>query len=279
MEIIDALAVLWRRKLWILLGAIAAAAVAVGASVALKHHSTSYGVASSELIVDYQQSTLGDATENDAALTDRGATFAALMGSPAVMQTIMQVAHFAPGSTLSVTGPAAPNASRSENEAATDHRAYQVATQSAHYSLEVDNTAPSPVISLYAEGPTTAAAVRLAAAVPIGFRKFLRTTRPAHVNPNLLITVRGLGTPVGKHIGSSGTRYLAAIGGGAFLFVVWCFLVLGGDRIRQAMRVRRAVQDRGSGYVWSEDFADREPIAYESDFAQSSLGRTSDFSR
>jgi capsular polysaccharide biosynthesis protein len=263
MELIDALAALWRRKLLVLLGIVVAGVAGIltiynvrfSSPFLVKKSSISYGVASSQLLVDFQRSTVSDATQDDTALVTRAATYSGLLGSTQVMRDILRTAHLGNQALLSVTGPYAVNEPRAQTQAPANQRAFQVASEVDNYTLEVSNAAGSPVISLYEQGPNAAAALRLANAVPVAFRQFLKSMTPSkrHVVASRLVTVRDLGAPVAKTIGGSSVRTLAGAGVGVGVFVLWCLVVLGGMRLAEVIRLRR--ETRAREYSWDEEFA------------------------
>jgi len=253
MELIDAVAALWRRKVLLLVGFVLAVAAGLLTTFTIstsypflhKRAGTTYGVAVSQMLVDFRHSTLADATQDDTALIDRAAAFPSVLADPAVMRNIIRLGQLGPDASLTVTGPFVINEPRAQTEAPAIERAFQVSSESVPYSLEVSSSQGSTIIDVYAQGPTAAGAFRLGEAVPVALDAFLKHSLPSsHIDPTRLITVRSLGPPVAKTIGSSGTRKLIGIGAAVGTFLIWCLVVLGVRHLAEASRMRSVATAR-----------------------------------
>ena len=83
MELALALNRLWHRRIWVALGVIVAAAVAIESSHALKK--TSYGTASTQMVVDAPTSALGNLKTSLVPYTARAIVYARLTNAPVTL--------------------------------------------------------------------------------------------------------------------------------------------------------------------------------------------------
>jgi len=241
-EIANILAVLWRRRVWVVVGVIVANLVAYSSAFKLtfppsfEPRTFVYGAASTTLFLDAGLSPLLNIETDIDPLATRAEIFTRLVESEPVIRRIEAAGGFEPGSVV-VAGRIASAATftRSSRESAAEQRAAEVAGEDGVKRLLFANEDGLPVLSLYATAPTAEEAIRLADAGArglIGYVKALpnRGSGPAATRINF----RQLGAARGGLVNQGASVPFAIL---VFIGVlgIWCLFVLVGSSLARAL--------------------------------------------
>ncbi len=158
---------LWRLRLLVALGVIAAAAIAllVGFHVSLSplkvtQKSSSFGAAQQSLLIDTPRSSLVERPRGFGDLIGRAEVVGRLANTDAVKARVARRMDTAPG-RITVEGPN-PNGPQFQSaEPSAQQRANPVLGEAADFSVLIDTDPEAPVVTLFAQAKTGAEAVRL----------------------------------------------------------------------------------------------------------------------
>ena len=236
MELARILTELWSRRRWLAVGAAVAflAALSSVASVSLfppsiKGKAIVFATASTQMIVDTPQSSLGDLSSDLAPLTARAGIFARFMTSYEALNYIGAEAGI-PGRAIEAQGPFEIGMPTSVHTAAGSGGSSQ-----AKYRLRFDQNPELPIVNIFARAPNTEQAIRLANGAVRGLSKYLATlVEQERIAPNRRVNIRQLGNATGGVVNPGANKKV-----GALVFVVvlllWCGLMLFVARVRGAM--------------------------------------------
>ena len=236
--------VLRRRPLLVALIVIAAVAAAVGMKVT--SHAVPTGAATVQLVVDSPQSALADLKQDPLPLVSRAQVFAQLMSSSVVLADIAKAAGVPP-SALTAEGPYSGAGQTLDVPTPSEARGAQVVATNIPYHFTFVPDANIPLVTASVQGPTPAAAGKLANAVYPGIEMWLKSLQASGGVPtSARVTVRQLGNAQAGAVNSSSTTTLAGIAGVAVLLVGFLGLFIVEARRRAGERDAIAgLQDAG----------------------------------
>jgi hypothetical protein len=249
MDLALALHRIWRRKLWLIPAALAAA----GAALSVAYHvslfppkaeskSLEFGTASTELLVDSAESSLAQLEIPLQALSERAAIYAELLRSEPVRRRLGAVADISwqsvavDGST-STAGGAGPEPT--ETERAAELEAAGTSSQ-VHFRVEPEQ----PIIRITTQGRTAEGAAVLAQAAADALIDYIDDLQREQgiAGPRRVDLVQ-IGQPVGGVVNETADVAMAAVAGIA-VFGACCLLILfiphlvGGLRAADALDAR-----------------------------------------
>ena len=157
------------------------------------------------------------------SLTKRAALLARLMATAPGVQYIAHEAGLPPGQ-IAADAPVTVSEQGELVWAGSEQRARQLLLASDPYQLEIESSPTEPVINVYAQAPSPAAADRLADAVIAGLRDYLRVLEArAAIDPAAGIRIYQLGQPQGGVINSGAKEEIALL---TFVFAFVLSLVI-----------------------------------------------------
>jgi capsular polysaccharide biosynthesis protein len=217
MEIAEVFKALRRHRFLVVL--VVLVAIAAAAGMKLSSHSIPTGTATAQILIDSPQSALADLEQNTAPLAVRASVFAQLMTSGAVLQSIAQKAGVPPNE-VTAEGPYSGTGQVLDVPTPSEARGSQVLSAKILYRLTFVAQTDLPVITVSAEGPSPAAAGRLANSVTPGVESWLNTVQSnGQVPSGHRVTIRQLGDAQAGAINASSAAALAGIAGIAVLMV------------------------------------------------------------
>lgn len=228
MDLANVLHELWRLRWWVAGGLVVAAAAAVLAThrvtlspLAVEGRAYQYGVASTQVLVESNAVPVVDVTSIEQPLANQATVFAQIMSSAPVLDRVAGALELPPG-TIAAEQPLLPQGERETSV----QRAADVASESRAFRLRFATSKDLPIITVFAQGPTAAAAAQLADRSVRAFRDYMSTTQVARrVPPERQFAVRQLG-PAGSGTVNAGTGASMAVLAFGGAFVGWCVLVL-----------------------------------------------------
>lgn len=207
--------------------------------LALHSRSLTVGTASVELMVAPASLAVGTA-DADVTEVDHSILVGDLMSTPPVIAYAARELGIS-ASAIQASSPMTANVPRVVIEPGSGAAAYNLVGSTDSYKLEVQADPSDPILYVYTQAPTVAAAVRLASASVRGLVAYLAgTTLPPHARPTLAATgIEQLG-PVRGAVGNAGASkeipILVFIG----VFGVALWLMLIGTRIRRGWSAARS---------------------------------------
>jgi hypothetical protein len=170
------------------------------------------------------------------SLISRAALFARLMATAPGVQYIARDAGFPP-SQIAAVAPVTVSEPSELVDAGSERRARELLLAGDRYRLEIQSRPDSPVIDIYAQGPSPAAADRLANAAIAGLRDYLRVLAVDEgVNPTSQVRIDQLGPAHGGVINSGAREKIAGLTF-SFAFVLsLVFLLALGRRLSRQRR-------------------------------------------
>lgn len=238
---------LWKRRIWVALCGVLAAAAAV-ASLTLGH-SRVYASASTQMIVDSPQSALADARTDLTGYVARAVVFARLMTAPEALQYIGKAAGV-PGNLIAAAGPvelAGPNATHSPSAVQGGH----LTSALPRYKLDFLQNPELPTVDVYSEAPTTTQAIALANGAVSGFGAYIAQLEARGAIPvGHRIEVRQLGGATGGVVDPGASKSTAVL---VFVasFVLLCGAILLLDNFRGQLRAAKAKDAKGGAPAYA----------------------------
>jgi hypothetical protein len=211
----------------------------------LKSRGLEIGAASTYVLIDTPNSKVVDirAQTNDfQSLITRTNLLGNVMASPPVRGFIARRAHI-PQDLIQAQAPATPDSEK---------RASDILRASDKYRLSIEASPSVPILSVYAEAPTGAGAVKVANAAVDGLQDYLNTLAAQQRLPAYQqVRLKQLGRATGGVI-NGGVKL--EVGGLTFVvvFVLCCAALLGFRRIR-----------RGWKSAVEQEWAEQEEWAFE----------------
>lgn len=262
-------ALLWRHRLWIAPGFLAAVLAVVLTSYtvhltppSLERDSAQFAAASTQVLIDFpQRSSILDLESTLDPLVERANVYARLAPSPAVLELIARKAKIDAG-LIDAKGPYKPGSPRLEREPSAEKRASQLRAEREVYRLRFDSERDQsvPIVNIYSQAPTVAEAARLANAASAGMREYVtRVQREEGLSPDQTVRLRPLGKATGGVVNPGVDRQIALL---TFLgtLVIWCMAVLLASGLWRYLRKRSPVS------TTDDDFESWEAL-FESDQA------------
>ena len=214
MELLAVLHVLWRRRLLVALGALAAIAIGV---LVTRGEPSRTGIATTRVILDTPDSLIVRADPPGAETLEwRSVLLVDLMATPAAVEQVAREVGV-PADQVAVVIPALTVPERPLPLA---ERALETAaTRSEPYQLSVHTDSADPIISIDASAPTRAGAARLAGAAIRALRSLATASPPSPEVQELQIEqVR----PIASHVKVTPTRRIPGPAIAFLLFAAWC---------------------------------------------------------
>jgi hypothetical protein len=207
----------------------------------LKTGSLQHSAASTELLVDWESSVLGNVAQATEPLAARAGLYANLMTSPAVLNLVGRQVGLS-GEQLYAAGPVVVNQPRVEEEPTALRRNVELTGETKPYRLNFETQATSPTITINSQAPTTRQAVALANATVIAMHQYVASIEATNrVNRGSRVVIRQLGKASGGVV-DAGIRKSVAVMVFIAVFLVWCVLVLLASRFRESWRASAALQ-------------------------------------
>jgi hypothetical protein len=222
MELAQALIQLWERKIWLLVGLIAAGVAGFGVHQAAK--SSVYAAATTQMVVDAPRSALGDIQSSLEPFTARAGVFALLMTSPQALNAIGDAAGI-PGNRIAAEGPPQANLPQVGSSPTPINTPYK---------LQLNQDPTLPTVDIYAQAPTAQEAVKLANGAVTGFATYLKSLQvQGSVPTGQRVEIRQLGSAIGGVVNSAASTKMAGIVG-IVVLLLWCGGILFFAKLRTA---------------------------------------------
>jgi len=247
MELARTLRALRRRRRLVVLGA-AIAAIAALLSIyqvslvppGLKSRTNVFATASTQILIDTPDSTFADVANDIEPLNTRAGVFARFMTSPEALALIAREAKL-PLDGIEAQGPYDLNVPEFQRVPTAERRSSQILGERALYRLRFENSPELPIISVFAQAPTTEEALALASAAPAALRDYIGGIQAReHTPTDRKVEVRKLGRAVGGVVNESASLQIATL---VFIVVLigWCMLIV------PAQTIARGWRDLGEG--------------------------------
>jgi hypothetical protein len=242
MDLVHVLKALWNDRRWVIAGASVALVVALismfrisPTSFSLTPRSSDVAAATTEVLVDSQDTFLGDLRREIEPLTQRAGAYAHFVESEAVVNALAESSGI-PANRIAVHGPVA-NASEAADPTA-EQRANDLHADSEPYRVQVDFSGELPVLSIYTQAPTVESARRLANGMAAALRTVVSDIQSASadsVTRANSVRIRQLGTAQAGVVSESASYVLGVL---VFIGVLGaaCILILVARNVGQAWR-------------------------------------------
>jgi hypothetical protein len=235
---------LWDRKLGLLAVLLVALVVATrvsGGSLLpprIGGGSMDVASASTHVVVDTPRSTIIDlrqTTNSFAEMTNRALLLGNVMASTPVRSYIAESAGVPP-EALKITPPTTPEEPRQIADETNQPKSTDILKAPDEYRLSIHANPTVPVLDLYAEAPTQAAAINLADGAVEGLRDYLIEISTKHGTPaSVEVRLVQLGRATGAQINPGASLQVTAL---AFLFTfaLGCAVVIFYSRVRRGFQ-------------------------------------------
>ena len=243
---------LWQLRPWVIACTLLALIVSI-ASVAkislmpprLSSRSLEIATGTTHVLVDTPKSSALDLRQNTydfQALTQRAVVLGNLIADGSVRDTIAQRAHI-PIDSLQISPPLTPKQPAARVGADNRPSVTDIAKSTDQYRLSIQTDPTVPVLDIYAEAPTAAAATTLANAAVDGMRDYLaRLAVVQHTPPTDQIKLLQLGPARGKVI-NHGIEWQVAFLAFVLTLAVACATAIFLSRVSRGWRTA-ALADR-----------------------------------
>ncbi len=242
MDIARTLSVLRRRRRLLVLGAVIAAIAALLSVYqvnlvppGLKSRTNVFATASTQILIDTPDSTFADVANDIEPLNTRAGVFARFMTSPEALALIAREAKL-PLNGIEAQGPYDLNVPEFQRVPTAERRSSQILGERALYRLRFENNPSLPIISVFAQAPTTSEALALASAAPAALRSYIRGIQARQDTPtDRKVEVRKLGRAIGGVVNESANLQIATL---VFIVVLfgWCLLIVPAQTIARGWR-------------------------------------------
>jgi capsular polysaccharide biosynthesis protein len=246
---------LWHLKLFVALVAVVAAFAAVKSAYdvslappGLESKAIQVGAATTELLVDSNQSPLAALNDQYVPLTERAAIYARFMSSPPVQKAIAEEVDL-PAGVIATQSPDTVNPAASEAQGASgaDPGAVQAPELGTGAPYQLTFLPRANIVSVYAQAPTPRQAERVANGAVHAFQKWIRDVQDEqNITAGARIELRQLGGARGGMITSGPDRKMAVL---VFLGLLagGCMLILAIANVVRNLRSAQAAELAGSG--------------------------------
>ncbi|MGI8781410.1 MAG: hypothetical protein ACR2L8_14825 [Solirubrobacteraceae bacterium] len=268
---------LWRLRLAVAAGVLAAALLAVAATQdvslsppSVKASRSAFGAAKAQVFVDSERPSLVTGEADAATLAARAQIVSRFVDSGAI-RTALGRSLDVPARDITVTGPAPDTPGSQNSQPVAQQRANALLGEGSPLSVYVDTEASAPVVTFFVQARTGAEAIRLARATTSALRVYVaRLRREAEPGERVRLdrqlevlgdregrpigraerrqreaelfegstVVRPLGPPVGGDV-TEETGRVMTLGVFVVLAVGWCIALLLVGGLRDAARRRR----------------------------------------
>lgn len=213
MDLAPILRELWQRRAWVALAACVATLLAVMTSFhvslappSAEKRKSEVGAASTQVLVDSPRSPVADLRRDFAAAEDRAAVYGPLLSSMPVRALVARRADL-PVEAI-VTGGAATD----EGGQPAEKRANQIIEEDGLHRLRATVASEAPILTIFTQGPSAEAAVKLADAAAAGLADYIVGLQAAQNVPRARrAKVRQLGDATGGVISSGTSAMIAAL--------------------------------------------------------------------
>ena len=217
-------------------GAVLALAVAV--VFGMRGQTVTGGTASADVLIDSQESAIGDLRPDTLPLVARSGILAQILGADGATRAIADDAGI-PVNEIVVVGPELTVAGVPDQASA--ERATKL-SESARYLVEIGHGDGIPVLTILTRAPTTAEARMLADATAAALKNYVADYQERAVIPEKRrVTIRQLGP---ARAGEFKEAPSAILPFAVFLaiFGLWCFAILAWPRIKAAWQSSEAAE-------------------------------------
>jgi hypothetical protein len=201
----------------------------------LESRTNVFASASTQILVDTPGSAFADLESSFDPLDERASVFARFLASPAAVRLIAAEAGL-PADAIEAKGPFDLNVPVFEQEPTAEKRSSQIVGEGALYRLRFDNNPDMPIISVFAQAPTSDEAAELAGAAPAALRSYIEELQERQRTPsNRRVEIRTLGDATGAVVNEGANLQIAAL---VFIVVMagWCMLLIPARTIAQGWR-------------------------------------------
>jgi hypothetical protein len=242
MELTRTVNILWRRRRLVALAALLAGFAALLSVYqvgilppSLSGRTNVFATASTQLLVDTPQSAFANTANDLTPLETRASVFARALASPAAIRLIGREAKVPPGA-IEAQGPFDVNLPTIQSEPTAGKRSSEITGEGALYRLRFDNNPILPIVSVFAQAPTSGRAIALADAVPRALGAYVKSIQAhEHTPPEQRVVIRELGSATGGIVNSSANLQIAAL---VFIVVFGflCMLIVPAQTIARGWR-------------------------------------------
>ncbi len=242
MEFARAFKAIWHRRWFFLLGVVVAAAVAILSAYQvslsppkLTNRTNEFATASTQILVDTPDSSFANLAEEVDPLNYRAGVFARFLASPAAVDLIAREAKL-PANAIEAQGPYEQGQPLFAIEPTAEKRSTQILGERALYRLRFENNPNMPLITVYAQAPTSAEAIALADAAPHALQSYVQRIQVDQKTPDKRrVTLRQLGDATGGTVNAGANVQIAVL----VFFVVlilWSLLLIPARTIAKGWR-------------------------------------------
>lgn len=275
MDLLGLMTALKRRRLAVGIAVVVALVVSISTNYklpSLKPRDLSQGAATSQILVDSNPSTLvaGAGTDQIAALGSRAQVYAQYLSSrDAVAKIAADTGIAAP--LITARGPFSQGTGiKNYQQQPAESRAKDLVDENKGYRLLYEAQEDVPIITVYATGPSSDAALKLAqasfkvlksyvddlqrqgqAALDARPKLKVQPTATTAGSDDIQVVVRQLGAPEGGTVGGGSSKIIMLLAFFAVLGIA-CFMIAASERLREQRRrlaadVEDYADDEGAG--------------------------------
>ncbi len=251
MEFARTLNALWQRRRLVAVGALIALLAALLSVYqvgllppSLTARTNVFSTASTEILVDTPDSSFADVANEIDPLDTRASVFAHFLASPSALALIARQAKL-PLDAIEAQGPYEQNLPEFQQAPTAEKRSSQIIGERALYRLRFENNPDLPIISVFAQAPSTDEAIRLADATPAALREYVEQIQDREQIPvDRRVEIRKLGHAIGGVVNKGANLQIAAL---VFIAVLigWCMLLIPANTIAKGWREVREGERRG----------------------------------
>jgi hypothetical protein len=169
------------------------------------------------------------------ALTQRAVLVGNVMASLPVRQFIAQHSGI-PANLIQAVAPVTANVPRAVTEPGSEKRTSDLWASTDQYRLDIEANPSVPILDIYSQAPTTAAAIRLANGAVAGLQEYLRNIAVSqHLSPAQRVTLLQLGAAAGGVV-TGHLNYELFLLTFLVVFVIGCCTVVFISRARQGWK-------------------------------------------
>jgi hypothetical protein len=249
MEPARILKTLWQRRRLVALGALVAALAAMLSVYTvslvppgLEPRTNVFATASTQLLVDSPNSAFADLENEMTPLEARAGVFARFLATPAALELIAKYSGV-PADQIQAAGPYDINLPVTEQEPTAGQRSSQIIGEGALYRLRFENNPVLPIVSVFAQAPTTEQAMALANSVPRALGTYIAAIQAKQHTPrSRRVVIRKLGNAIGGVVNKNANIEIGLL----VFFVVfgaWCMLLIPAQTIARGWRETWAEDD------------------------------------
>ena len=232
MELVYVLKTLWARRVLVAVGLVLAIGAALLVATRISGSAVKVGAASTEILVDASDPTLGDLRRDVEPLIVRGSIFTRFLASEGATRVLAEESGV-PAGKIAVAGPSlsiagVPDAKSAEQIASLESK--------RPYAVQVQQGDELPVLSIFTQAPTEQGALRLANGAASALERIVADIQERSGVPDKRkVEIRQLGTARSGVLEEKQSMLLAVV---AFLvvFVLFCLALLAWPALVAAWR-------------------------------------------